>query len=272
MDKIIVKDLEVFCNHGVFKEEKVLGQKFIVSVELNINLKPAATTGNLDLSVNYGALCHEIQEVMKAESYDLIETAAEKVSDFILLKYEVVESLKIEIKKPWAPIMLPLQYAAVELQRGWHRAYIALGSNMGDKKANLNDAIKLIDENKYCKVTKKSGYYETEPVGYVDQEDFVNAAIEIKTLLQPGELMDLLLHIEKELKRERVIRWGPRTIDLDILLYDNLVSDDEHHIIPHPRMEERLFVLEPLSEIAPNVIHPVLGKRISRLKDEIKEN
>lgn len=270
MDKIIVKDLEIFCNHGVYKEEKTLGQKFVVSVELNLDLKPAATTGNLDLSVNYGALCHEIQEVMKAESYDLIETAAEKISDFILLKYEAVSSVKVQIKKPWAPIMLPLQYAAVEIERGWHRAYIALGSNMGDKKSNLNEAIKLIADNKYCKVTKVSSYYETKPVGYLEQDDFVNASAEIRTMLQPRELMDLLLGIEQELKRERIIKWGPRTMDLDILLYDDLISDDEHHIIPHPRMEERSFVLEPLSEIAPNVIHPVLGKRIGKLRDEIK--
>ena len=270
MDKIIVKDLEVFCNHGVFKEEKVLGQKFVVSVELNLNLKPAATSGILNLSVNYGSLCQEIQEVMKAESYDLIETAAEKISDFILLKYEVVESLKVEIKKPWAPIMLPLQYAAVEIQRGWHRAFIALGSNMGDKKSNLDAAIKLIDENKYCKVIKTSAYYETKPVGYLEQDDFVNAAVEIKTLLQPAELMDFLLDAEKELKRERIVRWGPRTIDLDILLYDNIISDNEHYIIPHPRMEERLFVLEPLSEIAANVIHPVLQKSIIKLRNELK--
>jgi dihydroneopterin aldolase/2-amino-4-hydroxy-6-hydroxymethyldihydropteridine pyrophosphokinase len=269
VDKIIIKDLEIFCNHGVYKEEKVLGQKFIVSAELNLDLKRAAVTGNLDLSVNYGALCHEIQCVMKEESHDLIETAAEKVSDFILLKYEAVKSIKVQIKKPWAPIMLPLQYAAVEIERGWHRAYIALGSNIGDKRANLDHALKLIGENKYCRVIKVSSYYETAPVGYLNQDDFVNAAAEVKTMLQPGELMDFLLSVEQQLKRERIIKWGPRTIDLDILLYDALISDDEHHIIPHPRMEERLFVLEPLSEIAPNVVHPVLGQRIYKLKEQL---
>ncbi|MCJ7689015.1 MAG: 2-amino-4-hydroxy-6-hydroxymethyldihydropteridine diphosphokinase, partial [Clostridiaceae bacterium] len=122
----------------------------------------------------------------------------------------------------------------------------------------------------HTKITKTSKFYETKPVGYLEQEDFLNCAIEVKTLLNPIELVRFLLSIEKKLKRERVIRWGPRTIDLDVLLYDNIISYLEEIILPHPRMQERIFVLEPLCDIAPYVMHPILNKSIIQMKKEIK--
>ena len=140
---------------------------------------------------------------------------------------------------------------------------------MGDKEENLKSAIKKIDDSGTNKVIKISNFYVTEPVGYIDQEDFLNAAIEIKTLLSPKQLINFLLNIEKELKRERIIKWGPRTIDLDVLLYDDIVTSNEEIIIPHPRMHERTFVLKPLSDIAPFVLHPILNKRITTLLDEM---
>jgi len=116
---------------------------------------------------------------------------------------------------------------------------------------------------------KTSEFYETKPIGYTDQDNFINCVFEIKTLLSPLELVRYLLSIEKELKRERVIKWGPRTLDLDVLLYDDLITCDEEIIIPHPRMQERLFVLKPLSEIAPYIVHPILNKRVMELEKEL---
>lgn len=272
MDKIYIKNLEIFANHGVLEEEKKLGQKFIISLELNLNLRQAALHGNLDETVNYAKLCYEVEDEFKKEKYDLIETAAEKIAEFILLNYEIVHSVKVLLKKPWAPIGKPVEYVAVEIERKRHTVYIGIGSNMGDKEKNLKDAIKLINSNISNKVTKESKFYATKPVGYLDQDDFINCVIEIKTLFQPGELMDFLLDVEKQLKRERIIRWGPRTIDLDILLYDDLISYDEHTIIPHPRMAERLFVIKPLCDIAPYLVHPILNKRIADIEADLSEN
>jgi len=114
-------------------------------------------------------------------------------------------------------------------------------------------------------ITAVSSYINTAPVGYTDQPDFLNAAVEVKTTLSAKELLEICKYIEKELKRERIIRWGPRIIDLDILLYGDLIQNEEALTIPHPRMHEREFVLKPLNEIAPQAFHPVLKQTISEI-------
>ncbi len=154
--------------------------------------------------------------------------------------------------------------------RRWRKAYIGLGSNIGDREGHLNNALQLLNDRQ-SKVVRVSGFYSTKPVGYTAQEDFLNCVAEINTLLTPPELLRFLQSIENRLKRERIIKWGPRTIDLDILLYDDTIIEEETLIIPHPRMHERLFVLVPLSEIAPNTIHPVLHKRVIDLKEELAQ-
>lgn len=271
MDKIFIKDFEIFAKHGVFNEEKNLGQKFILSIELGMDLRKAGVTSDLNETVNYGELCLKIEKEFTREKYDLIETAAEKMTEFILLEYERVKSVKLLLKKPWAPIGRHVEYAAVEIERAWHTVYVGMGSNMGDKEKNLKDAIKLIEDSSKSKVTKISKFYTTKPVGYLEQDDFLNCAIEVKTILPPEEFMTALLKFEKILKRERIIHWGPRTIDLDILMYDNLVTSEEDYIIPHPRMSERLFVIEPLCDIAPYLVHPILNRRIVDIKAELSE-
>lgn len=148
-------------------------------------------------------------------------------------------------------------------------AYIALGSNIGNREENLNQAVEMLNATVGINVIKVSTYYDTVPVGYTEQPNFLNAVVEIETYLSAYELLDVCGDIECKLKRKRTIHWGPRTIDLDILLFGNLVIDDELLTIPHPRMYEREFVLKPLNEIASNVIHPLLNKNISKLYNEI---
>jgi len=159
----------------------------------------------------------------------------------------------------------------VEIEREWHRTFISAGSNIGDKMGNIKKAIELLDSRDTIQVEKISKFYNTEPWGYTDQEEFLNCAFEIKTLLYPKELMGLLLTIEKELKRERTIKWGPRTLDLDIIFYDDFISDDEEVILPHPRMHQRQFVLKPLSDIAPYYVHPILKEYIIDLSSKLPE-
>ncbi|WP_291579849.1 2-amino-4-hydroxy-6-hydroxymethyldihydropteridine diphosphokinase [Clostridium sp. UBA6640] len=269
MDKIYIKDLEIFANHGYFQEEKKLGQKFILSFELDLDLSGAGEKDDLDKTVHYGILCEEIEKEFTKTSYDLLEKAAEEIVNFILLKYEAVNKVKLKLKKPWAPVRKHLDYVAIEIERQWHKAYIAIGSNLGDKEKNIREALEIISNSNHTKINKIAKYYNTEPVGYTDQDEFLNTAIEIKTLLNPKNLMKFLLEVEKSLKRERIIRWGPRTLDLDVIFYDDLISSDEEVIIPHPRMEERLFVLNPLCDIAPYKLHPILNKRIIDIRDSI---
>lgn len=272
MDKLYLKDVEIFANHGVFKEEKILGQKFIISLELDLDIREAAKSSDLSKSIHYGELCHNIENEFKKESYDLIETAAEKIAQYVLENYNLVYGVKVLLKKPWAPIGRNLDSAAIEIYRKWHKVYISIGSNIGDKEENIKNSIKRLEDYKEIKVTKIASIIETEPWGYEEQDSFKNTAIEIKTYLSPKELMSVLLNIEKDMKRERIVRWGPRIIDLDIIFFDDYVIDDEYVTIPHPRMEDRKFVLEPLNEIAPNFVHPLNKKRVFRMLEEIKIN
>ncbi|EWH22625.1 2-amino-4-hydroxy-6-hydroxymethyldihydropteridine diphosphokinase [Bacillus haynesii] len=132
-------------------------------------------------------------------------------------------------------------------------AYIALGSNIGRREEYLKKAVSLLHHHPSVQVTDISSIYETDPVGYTDQDLFLNMAAAVKTSLSPFELLDLTQRIEKELGRKRDIRWGPRTADLDILLYNRENIETEQLIVPHPRMHERLFVLIPLLEIYPDL-------------------
>ena len=272
MDKLYLNKVEIFANHGVFQEEKILGQKFILSLELDLDLSLASKTNDLTKSVHYGELCHKIEEEFKKESYELIETAAEKIAEFVLYNYSQVKNIKVLLEKPWAPIGRHLDTAAVEINRGWHRAFIALGSNIDEKEKNIKKAIELIKSKKEIRIIKESKIIETEPWGYTEQDTFKNAVIEVETILNPRELMESLLNIENIMKRERILRWGPRIIDLDIIFYDDLITSDEFVTIPHPRMEERDFVLEPLNEIAPNMIHPLNKKRVFKMLEELKSS
>lgn len=151
-------------------------------------------------------------------------------------------------------------------------AYIGLGSNIGDKVGNLKRTIVELGKVPGNKVLTVSSFYKTEPVGEVEQDWFINAAVKIETGLAPRELLKTLLDIERDLGRVREIKWGPRIIDLDILLYDDLVIEEEGLAIPHPYLHKRGFVLTPLAEIAPAYVHPGLNKSVSELLSMLKDN
>lgn len=145
---------------------------------------------------------------------------------------------------------------------------IALGSNLGESQQILEQAIQQLDTHSEVRVSAVSSWYETLPVG-PEQPNYLNGCALLTTSLSPGNLLATLLKIENEFGRVRQERWGARTLDLDILLYDDQVLETEHLQIPHPRMRERAFVLVPLAEIAPNWLDPVTGSAIAQLKHNI---
>jgi 2-amino-4-hydroxy-6-hydroxymethyldihydropteridine diphosphokinase len=149
-------------------------------------------------------------------------------------------------------------------------AYIALGSNLGDRADNLRRAIEALKRRSGIEVTRRSSFHETAPVGGPpDQGPYLNAAAELRTDLAPGQVLAALLDIERQLGRVRTVYHGPRTIDLDLLLYGDQIVDEPGLQVPHPRMHQRRFVLAPLSEIAPAVRHPLLGKLVRELLQEL---
>jgi len=147
---------------------------------------------------------------------------------------------------------------------------VALGSNLGDKENNLRRAIIEMISQKIISVTEMSSVYETEPMYYENQDLFLNCIIAVKTDLRPRELLERLQGIELEMGRQRNVKFGPRIIDLDILFYGDKVVSEPGIEIPHPRLAERPFVLIPLNEIRPKLIHPVLGKSVSELLASLK--
>lgn len=270
MDKITIQNLEVFAKHGVFPEENVLGQKFVISAVLYTSTRKAGITDELAYSVNYGEVSHFIKNYVESHTWKLLESVVEHLAEEILLHFPLLNQVDLEIKKPWAPIGLPLDTVSIEISRKWHTVYIALGSNIGDTKGFLDFAVHMLEKRSDCQVQKVSDYLVTKPYGGVEQDDFLNGALELKTMLEPEELLDALHEIEKAAHRERKTHWGPRTLDLDILLYDDLVFDTKDLHIPHVEMHLRDFVLIPMAQIAPWKRHPLTGKTMEEMKNNLK--
>ena len=270
MDVIHIRRLEIFANHGVIPEENTLGQKFIISADLYKDLRRAGKTDDVNETVHYGQAAVLIKQISEKSVFKLIEKLAEEIADALLKKFPV-EKVKVTIEKPWAPVRLPLETVAVEIERQWHTAYLSIGSNMGDKEQYLKNAIEKLGETSDCQVTAVSKFIETEPYGGVEQDTFLNGCIEIRTLMTPDELLKRINAIEAEEGRVRTIHWGPRTLDIDILLYDNEIIYTDDLKIPHIDMHNRMFVLVPLNEIAPYAIHPVLEKSVMRMKEKLEE-
>ncbi|WP_210314790.1 2-amino-4-hydroxy-6-hydroxymethyldihydropteridine diphosphokinase [Rhizobium sp. AQ_MP] len=149
--------------------------------------------------------------------------------------------------------------------KGWQAATLGLGGNIGDPVAAMADALRRLDERVDCRVTSVSRLYRTPPWGKTDQADFYNACAAVETLLAPQELLAACLEIERTMKRVRVERWGPRTIDIDILTFADWTIDAEHLKVPHPRMTERAFVLMPLADIDPLLV--VKGETVAMWLD-----
>ena len=187
MDKIEIRDLEIFANHGVFPEETALGQKFVVSAVMYTETRPAGLTDDLSASINYGEVSHMITDFLQKNTYKLLEAAVENLAETLLLSLPLLKKITLRIEKPWAPVGLPLKTVAVEITRGWHTAYIALGSNLGDKQKYLDDAVQGLADTEDCIVEQVSDYLVTEPYGGVEQDVFLNGALKLRTLLPPED-------------------------------------------------------------------------------------
>jgi 2-amino-4-hydroxy-6-hydroxymethyldihydropteridine diphosphokinase len=174
------------------------------------------------------------------------------------------------MKKASKPAAVKAEKQKLKVKKGPIRVFIGLGSNVGDREEYIEQGIFLLSKTPGIKIIKKSANYETDAEGPGDQPAYLNAVVEIQTAIDPYKLLEILHETENALGREREVEWGPRTIDLDMLLYDDLIISDDKLQVPHPLLHERIFVLRPLAEIAPKAIHPALERTIESLFEERK--
>lgn len=253
-DHIYVNGLRLMALVGVLPHEREREQPVQVDIDLEVDLAEAGLTDNLVDTANYGAIAEAVSEVVRMSSDVLLERLVARIAE-CCLQFDHVEVADVRLTKLRPPIAENLDSTAVRIVRSRvdmkiparHRAIVALGSNLGDRVAYLRFGLERLSN-----VVAQSQVFETDPVGGPDnQGPYLNMVAVIDTDLDPYAMLRRLLQIEAEAHRVRIERWGPRTLDLDLLFYDDVTINSEELIVPHPRFAERRFVLEPLSEVAP---------------------
>ncbi|MCM1306022.1 MAG: 2-amino-4-hydroxy-6-hydroxymethyldihydropteridine diphosphokinase [Bacteroides sp.] len=269
MDRIILKDFEVLACHGVNPEEKVNKQRFIFTAELDVDFERAAELDDINETVSYAAVKKAIKAFCEDNCFDLIETLAARLAERLLKDFPLARRVELTVKKPDAPMSGKFEYAGVRVAREWHKVYLALGSSEGDKSGYLDFAIAALEADDNFKDIRESSRIASEPYGGVAKGEFLNSAVECDTLYSPRKLLSVLHAIEKNGGRVRGERWGDRTLDIDIIFYDDCVISLPDLCVPHPDMQNRYFVLAPLCELNPNIVHPLLNRRIGELLDAL---
>lgn len=265
LDEIRIRGLRIFAHHGVYEEETRLGQTFVVNATLFASTRKGGLNDSLEDTVSYADVCQFLTAYLQQNTWKLLEAAAEHACRALLLRFPLLRQVELELEKPSAPIPLPFDSVSVCIRRAWRQAFVALGSNLGDKQGHLDGAVLALKNDPCIRIKQVSPYLVTKPYGNVAQDDFLNAAMEIETLYTPEALLDVLHTVEQAAKRERLIHWGPRTLDLDILFYEDTVQDSDTLTLPHPDLQNRDFVLRPMVDLAPHFVHPLLHQTMEQL-------
>lgn len=268
-DEIRIRGLKIYAYHGCNEDEKANGQEFTLDITLHLSLLPAGLTDDLSKTINYSQASQFARDIFTKYNYNLIETAAEDVANALLLKYDSCDYVEVEVFKPHAPIPMDFENVSVYVQRKRHTAFIAVGSNIGDSEKTICEAKELFLKVEGNRIIKEAPLIVTKPYGVTDQPDFTNGMWKVETLLEPYDLLKKLNEIEARLGRERIVHWGPRTIDLDIIYFDDIVLDTQKLTIPHVDMANREFVLKPLLEVDPYVRHPLNHLRAGEMLENL---
>lgn len=272
-DFIKITNMRVYAYHGVLPEEKENGQEFFLNAKVYLDMRNAGRFDDLEQTINYDKLCVFLQEVFKECRFDLIEAAAEYTVQEIMVYFrKYIQAMELEVRKPHAPVRYQPEDISVTIYREWHTVYFSIGSNMKNQKGRINETLHLMMEPYAMKDLEVSKFYITKPYGPVPQPDFLNGCFKLDTYMDPEEIIAYIREIEDYMGRDRSIHWGPRPIDIDILFYDNEVYNSKMVTIPHVDMQNRAFVLEPLNELCPWYRHPVLGKTVAQLRNELEAN
>ncbi len=274
-DMIRMEGMRFFGRTGLLDFEKRDGQIFVVDLYLYFSRLAAVETDRIEDTVHYGEVFETVRTCVEAHSYNMIEYLGGRIAQEVFRGFSAIEAIEVTVRKPDAPVNGDFDAMGVTLYRersemnlAGNRAYLSLGTNMGDRMKNLKDALARLSGTPGIRLGPCSSVYETDPVGYLEQDPFLNLVCLVDTDLSPFDLLQVCLRIEKELLRVRTVRYGPRTIDIDILnyyreritgsaaMFSEVLSEDPDLVLPHPRMAERAFVLIPLAELKGESIPP----------------
>jgi dihydroneopterin aldolase/2-amino-4-hydroxy-6-hydroxymethyldihydropteridine diphosphokinase len=256
MDRILIDDLRLLCVIGALPHEREAEQPLRVDLSIGADLRDAGTSDELDDTVNYGLVAERVVELATSSKHILLERLATDITDLVL-GFDRVDEVEVTLTKLRPPVPTPLGTTAVRISRTRaetdvpplrrHEAIVALGSNLGDREDFLRQAIGELGN-----VVSMSQVFETEPIGGPDaQGAYLNMVAKVETSLDPFAFLRRCQRIEAGALRQRTVRWGPRTLDVDVLFFDDIEIESEELTVPHPRIGERRFVLVPLSEVAP---------------------
>ena len=267
MFRILIKDLNLFGYHGVKESEKKDGQNFRFNIEILINQGSFLNDDDIDNTVNYSEVIKLIKRINSDNRFNLLETFSQTVAEDIMKISPLVDKVIVRIEKTSPPIKENLKSVGVEYVLDRKReekdksknkkvdVFLSLGSNVGNRENNLRKAVDMIGDNPHISIIKMSSIYETEPMYIKDQDSFYNIVLytRVDGEISPFEMMGFLKGIEFGFGRKKDIKYGPRIIDIDLLYYGEIVIESDFLTLPHPGIEERKFVLVPLSEIAPEL-------------------
>ncbi len=252
-DRMVMKNMKFYGRHGVFAEENRLGQHYEATVFLTLDLSKAGRSDELKDTVDYAAVYEVVRFILEETESKLIEAVAEQVAEAILRFDNQIQVVEVHLTKPNPPFKVFFDGVTVEIIRSrddlQHVVMLGFGSNVGDRIGWLREAVKQLDEDEETEVYDVSNIYETAPVGPVDQGPFLNMNALVVTRRSAESLLSLMQQIEQNCGRERTIHWGPRTLDLDLLLYNQDTFALENLQVPHPFLAERAFVLVPMNQL-----------------------
>lgn len=304
-DRIELRGLTVRGNHGVFDFEKREGQDFVIDVTLYTSVSRAAATDDIADTVHYGELAEDVAHIVEDNTFDLIETLASRIAEHCL---DLAEHVEVVVHKPSAPIQRSFNDVSVGVARSRERtvsndstvsddataagtvdaehhetehheteAYLNLGANLGEAADTLDQAVDALDRHPRITVLRRSSLYRTAPWGGVEQNDFLNLGLIVTTNLPAIELLAVAQGIEVACGRTRELRWGPRTLDIDLISFGTngpeLVLDTEALTLPHPRAHERAFVLAPWAELDGDttILTPTGPRSITTALNELED-
>ncbi len=261
MDRIELSGIRAVGIIGVLTEERRRAQPFEIDLAIEMDLSEAGRTDELKHTYNYGPPLEMVQRIVTEEGHELLERVAARIIEEIM-KDARVDAVEVVVRKVRPPVPVDVDTTAVRLhrtrqesstlQRDPVRAFIAMGSNVGDRRATLINAIRSTPE-----VTRVSGCFETEPIGGPHgQNPHLNVVVEVETRLDPFALLAHCQRLERAAGRIRTVKDGPRTLDVDVILYGDVHVASGELTVPHPRMHERRFVLTPLADLAPELCPP----------------